>query len=190
VDAGLRTVAFLPIHTDERHYPVAIGAVVACRTIRRFLEHFPKKLDLIVFCFDNSSYFSAYRDTLALFMPRSQAEAVAASSKLAPEDIGNEWGESASEERQIRIGALPGMSADSGYEDDDDDEAPRVVSSAGTAPALPISQKKPSPDVRAKASGGAGTAQGGVSGGQFVAPEYSAMLSAAQAEDFADLEQR
>jgi len=131
VDNGFKTVVFLPLHSDDKNYPVKSGAAIACRTLRRFLEHHPDKLDCIVLCLQDPKYYDAYMEILPQYMPRSVEEAVEGEKKL-PKDVGNEWGEDAVKERSIRISALPGMDADEFDAEEDEDEAPLTVSDEAT----------------------------------------------------------
>ena len=181
VDSGYRTAVFLPLHTDDKNYPVRAGAAVACRTLRRFLEHHPDKLDCIVLCDGgDAAYAAAYAAELPLYLPRSAAEARAAEAAL-PADVGNEWGEDAVEERSIRISALPGMGADDfDAEDADADEAPTVVGDAAVP--LALAQKKASPDARVLAAASDPTSP------DYVPPAYVQLLDQAAADDLAALD--
>ena len=159
VDAGYRSVAFCPIHTDEKSYPVSNGTAIAVRTLRRFLEHYPDNLDVIVLCLSNPVYERAYLSILPQYLPRSDEEAIRMEKKL-PADVGDEWGESSVAEREIRISALPGMGADE-YDDicDDIEEDLEVCNTPKRGEAVPdassgifeLAKKQPSPDARAEA---------------------------------------
>eukprot|EP00727_Mastigamoeba_balamuthi_P006237 m51a1_g2232 hypothetical protein (488) ;mRNA; r:246299-248369 len=194
VDAGLRSVAFLPIHTPERNYPLELGAHVACRTIRRFLEHFPDKLSVIVLCLGKPSERSLYLDILRLYMPRDDLEALAAESML-PKDTGNEWGEETTAERSIRIGALPGMGADDSDYGSDEDEAPSEVHK----PPPSLVERMQNPDTRAELVLAAAPAQHAQAPQQrprqqatkfdeLPSTPYNDMLKAAATEDLRDVE--
>jgi len=159
VDAGYRSVAFCPIHTDEKSYPVSNGTAIAIRTLRRFLEHYPDSVDVIVLCLSNPVYERSYQSILPMYLPRSDEEAIRMEKKL-PLDVGDEWGESSDAERDIRISALPGMGADEYDEYNDDFEEDLDIHTTPKRGASPIqpppdissfAKKKPSPDARAEA---------------------------------------
>jgi len=179
VDNGFKTLVFLPLHSDEKNYPVLSGAAIACRTLRRFLEHHPDKIDCIVLLLQDPKYYDAYMEILPQYMPRSHAEAVEAESKL-PKDVGNEWGEDAVEERSIRICVLPGMNADDFDEEEYEDEAPTVISDETTP--LEISQKVASPDVRVLAAANDPTSA------DYIPQIYLQFLEQASSEDLSALE--
>jgi len=180
VDNGFRTAVFLPLHSDDKNYPVKAGAAIACRTLRRFLEHHPDKLDCIVLCLENDTYYDAYQEIMPQYMPRSEAEAIIGEGKL-PADVGNEWGEDAVKERSIRISALPGMDADEfDAEVEEEDEAPMVVSEETTR--LELAQKKASPDVRVLAAASDPTSA------DYVPQIYLQFLEQASSEDISALE--
>jgi len=179
VDNGFQTVVFLPLHSDDKNYPITNGAVIACRTLRRFLEHYPDKIDRIVLCLQDSRYYDAYMEILPQYMPRSTAEAVESEAKL-PKDVGNEWGEDAVKERSIRISVLPGMDADEFDAEGSDDEAPMVVSDETQR--LEISQKKASPDARVLA------ATTDPNSADFIPPIYLQFLEQASSEDMSALD--
>ena len=50
IENKLRSIAFPCIYTKGKNYPRQEGAHVALRTVRRYLEHFPDRVDLIIFC--------------------------------------------------------------------------------------------------------------------------------------------
>lgn len=106
-------------------------------SVRRFLENFGTDVDLVVLCVDNPTDLQIYQRIMPLYMPRNkvrtclctctghmrgvapcspwhgclaQAEERAA-RRLLPEDTGNELGETVIEDRKIRVGALPGLTA-------------------------------------------------------------------------------
>lgn len=194
VDSGFKTVSFIPIHRTQRQYPVDLGTNIACRTIRRFLEHFPDKVDLIILCCSGAEYHSAYLETLPKYFPRSEAECIA-TNEVLPDDVGNEWGESFSEERQIRIGALPGMTdeeydegGESGSDGEGDDEAPIVVSASGKSQKLALAVKTPNPDRRVAKSRQAEAAAAGEAGNGAQAEVYGKLMDEARERDFSDLE--
>ena len=199
VDAGYRTAVFLPLHTDDKNYPVRAGAAVACRTLRRFLEHHPDKLDCIVLCAADPAYAAAYAAELPLYMPRSAREAAAAEAAL-PADVGNEWGEDAVQERSIRISALPGVDDFDDYEDEEEEaeaEAEQGGNSGsnkgnesgnkagtiviGNKTPLALSQKQASPDARVLAAASDPTSP------DYVPPAFVQLLDQAAAADLGAL---
>lgn len=195
VDTGFETVAFIPIHRTQRQYPVDLGTNIACRTVRRFLEHFADKVRLIVLCSQGAEYQAAYRETLPKYFPRSQREAVA-TNEVLPDDVGNEWGESFSEERQIRISALPGMT-DEEYDEENEgdsdgdaaDEAPIVVSATGQSHKPALAAKTPNPDRRFAKSRQAAAAAAAVANEAGANGVYDGFIEEARQRDFSDLEQ-
>eukprot|EP00033_Pygsuia_biforma_P001525 GCRY01001720.1.p1 GENE.GCRY01001720.1~~GCRY01001720.1.p1 ORF type:complete len:312 (-),score=32.34 GCRY01001720.1:210-1145(-) len=102
------SIAFSVIHQIRRGYPPTSGAHIACRTIRRFLEKYPKPHKVII-CLENDVDDKAYRAVLPMYFPRSIEEARSAAS-LLPENIGNEEGETIIEDRRIRIHNLTSRS--------------------------------------------------------------------------------
>ena len=74
VECDLRTVAVSPVYSEAKGYPRDAAAHVAVRTLRRFLERWPHKVDAVVLCLppkDEAHYLKA---TLPLYFPRTQAE--------------------------------------------------------------------------------------------------------------------
>ena len=111
VEAEARTVAFPVVYSDAKGYPRAHGAHVAARTLRRFLERWPKKFDAVVLCVDerDEKHYVGTAErpgTLRMYFPRDAAEARVAEETL-PEDVGNEHGEARNAERDITIASFP-----------------------------------------------------------------------------------
>lgn len=48
VDYGIRTIAFPSIATGVYHFPVALAAQIAVRTVREFIKEHPDKLDAVM----------------------------------------------------------------------------------------------------------------------------------------------
>lgn len=166
--------------------------------MRRFLEHFPDKVDLIVLCCSGAEYHSSYLETLPKYFPRSPSECLA-TNEVLPDDVGNEWGESFSEERQIRIGALPGMTdeeydeeAESDSDADAAGEAPHVVSACGKTQKPALAAKTPNPDRRVaksrQAAAAAAAGEGGAASGGGHPSAYEGFMEEARERDFSDLE--
>lgn len=107
VEAGLRTLAVGPIYSDAKGYPRDAAAHVAVRTIRRFLERWPDKIDAVVLCLPPDDVSSYVDGTLPLYFPRDDAEVRRAEREL-PADTGNDSGEMMIEERNLRISPFPG----------------------------------------------------------------------------------
>jgi hypothetical protein len=104
---SLRTIAFPVINSQKRGYPAEPGCHIAVRTLRRFLEHWGKDVDLIILCVSTAADFSLYSRVLPLYCPRNKQELLLEKEEL-PRDVGNEFGETVIEERKIRISAFPG----------------------------------------------------------------------------------
>ena len=102
-EIGARNVALTVVHSQRKGYPPELGAHIACRTVRRFLEHYPDAFDTIIFSMiEGEVNFGVYKNILPLYFPRDDEEFEKA-RKLLPEDCGDEWGEKQIEERKIRI---------------------------------------------------------------------------------------
>eukprot|EP00998_Keelungia_sp_KM082_P002480 NODE_1302_length_1388_cov_3.858049_g1291_i0.p1 GENE.NODE_1302_length_1388_cov_3.858049_g1291_i0~~NODE_1302_length_1388_cov_3.858049_g1291_i0.p1 ORF type:complete len:458 (-),score=80.16 NODE_1302_length_1388_cov_3.858049_g1291_i0:15-1388(-) len=106
VENGLRTVAFSCIHSERKNYEAKDAVPIALRTLRRWLEHYPGKVDRICLCVQTRADYNVYVDQLKLYFPRSPGEAKLA-AKLLPKDVGNEWGETVSQDRLIRVNTMP-----------------------------------------------------------------------------------
>eukprot|EP00003_Mantamonas_plastica_P028026 TRINITY_DN6189_c0_g1_i4.p1 TRINITY_DN6189_c0_g1~~TRINITY_DN6189_c0_g1_i4.p1 ORF type:complete len:372 (-),score=75.02 TRINITY_DN6189_c0_g1_i4:594-1709(-) len=104
----LSSICFPVVHSERRGFPPIHGAHVTLRTVRRFLEHWGEKLETIVLCIPKGTMWDVYESIIPLYFPRSSQEEEEALDKL-PKDVGNEFGETVIEERNIRIGAMPGM---------------------------------------------------------------------------------
>jgi len=181
VDNSYNTVVFTAVHDLEHKFDASIAAEVVVRTIRRFFEHFPTKVDKICLCLDGHG-MDEYVKQMKLYFPRSGKEAIDAEKSL-PADVGNEWGEMVVAARSIRISSLPGMGGD----DDDDyeeeeDQVPEVVGEQPSS--LEFSQRQPNPDARSTQ---------GVNDPHSVnyIPEgyVSGILARAATMDFSELEQ-
>eukprot|EP00735_Rhodelphis_limneticus_P000810 TRINITY_DN1133_c0_g1::TRINITY_DN1133_c0_g1_i1::g.17192::m.17192 TRINITY_DN1133_c0_g1::TRINITY_DN1133_c0_g1_i1::g.17192 ORF type:complete len:491 (-),score=142.40,sp/A7T167/GDAP2_NEMVE/43.21/5e-131,CRAL_TRIO_2/PF13716.1/1.1e-35,Macro/PF01661.16/1.8e-30,CRAL_TRIO/PF00650.15/2.4e-11 TRINITY_DN1133_c0_g1_i1:449-1921(-) len=105
-EGNLRNLGFCVINTERKGYPRRDAAHIAIRTVRRFLEHYGEKVDKVVFCVGNEADLLDYQSVLPLYCPRNVREVNRALVHL-PEDTGNEFGETTSPDREIRIGAGP-----------------------------------------------------------------------------------
>ncbi|KAK3258281.1 hypothetical protein CYMTET_32667 [Cymbomonas tetramitiformis] len=105
VEEGLKSLSVGCIHLKSKGYPRNEAAHVAVRTVRRFLEKFGDKVDVIVFAISGPDY-SHFAKVLPLYFPRSKAEEDRA-QKLLPENTGNESGELVIPERDIRVASGP-----------------------------------------------------------------------------------
>ncbi|RZB42155.1 Ganglioside-induced differentiation-associated protein 2 [Glycine soja] len=76
------------------------------RTVRRFLEKQKNNIIAVVFCTVSTTDTEIYKRLLPLYFPRDKHEEQVALSKL-PADVGDENGETISDERKIRIKPLP-----------------------------------------------------------------------------------
>nr|ACG47767.1 appr-1-p processing enzyme family protein [Zea mays] len=105
IENGLESIA-MGIYTEAKNYPREPAAHVAIRTVRRFLEKQKDKIAGVVFCTTSSSDTEIYKRLLPLYFPRDKQEEYIAIVKL-PADVGDENGETAIDERKIRIRPLP-----------------------------------------------------------------------------------
>lgn len=111
VEQRLKTIGLTVVHSTRRGYPPELGAHIAIRTVRRFLERWgrstnEKSVQRVVFTFDSRELFDIYRRVLPLYCPRNQQELEYSRFNL-PADTGNEFGETVVQERTVRIGAFP-----------------------------------------------------------------------------------
>ena len=60
VDHGIRTIAFPSISTGVFRYPVTQAAKTAVETVKRFLDQFPGKIDLVEWVLFDDRTFAAY----------------------------------------------------------------------------------------------------------------------------------
>lgn len=61
VDHGIRTLAFPSISTGVYGYPVDRAAEVAVRTVKRFLDEFPDRIDIVEWVLFDNRTFVAYK---------------------------------------------------------------------------------------------------------------------------------
>jgi O-acetyl-ADP-ribose deacetylase (regulator of RNase III) len=127
VEQNLHSIAFCVINSEKRGYPPELGAHIALRTVRRFLEKFGRPLEHVVFCVQTKDEMNLYEEILPLYFPRNSNEEAQALLRL-PEDIGNEIGETTISERVIRIGAAP-ISSEVGESEIEEKEACKVFTS-------------------------------------------------------------
>ena len=106
IESQLKTIAIPCIYTKGKGFPRADAAHIAARTIRRFLEHFPDRVEKVVLVISNAEDERIYLQTLPLYFPRSAGEASCA-RYLLPNENRNEWGGAIIEERNIRVMAMP-----------------------------------------------------------------------------------
>ncbi|XP_004365513.1 ganglioside-induced differentiation-associated protein 2 [Capsaspora owczarzaki ATCC 30864] len=104
-ESKLHTVALCVINSVRRGFPPEVGAHIALRTVRRYLEKFGDAIHLVVFAVEPGDR-EYYDPLMPLYFPRSIEEEQAAISQL-PADTGNEFGEPVIEERKIRIVDTP-----------------------------------------------------------------------------------
>jgi len=105
-DLKYRTIAFTTVCEEAKRYPRDEAAMVAARTVRRFLERWSSKLDVVVFCVNavEKPYLIA---ALKVFFPRDANEAAQSEALLQDKEY-NEYGELVLSERRMRIDAFPG----------------------------------------------------------------------------------
>eukprot|EP01086_Lenisia_limosa_P007628 TRINITY_DN2766_c0_g1_i3.p1 TRINITY_DN2766_c0_g1~~TRINITY_DN2766_c0_g1_i3.p1 ORF type:complete len:336 (+),score=65.99 TRINITY_DN2766_c0_g1_i3:43-1050(+) len=99
----LRTIAFLPIHSELRSYPAEEGCHIALRTIRRYMDAHGEDIDMVVIAFNGPVEEELYSNAARLYFPRNCAQARIAEKHL-PQDTGNSEGRTVVEERAVRIG--------------------------------------------------------------------------------------
>ena len=118
-EAGARSVALAPLHTERKGYPLEAGAHVALRTLRKFLERHRGAFDHVILAVgggesgNGSGELAAYEAIAPLYFPRTAAEADASAREL-PAELGDADGEVIFAERLITIGASPGSGTGSG----------------------------------------------------------------------------
>ena len=129
VESGMKTIAIPVVYSESKGFPREHAAHVATRTIRRFLENWPGKLNTVVFCLtkrDAELYVGGNgannnTGTLAAYFPRTELELLNA-EKTLPKDVGNKHGEMDIGERAIVISGFPSASVGgSGREDSSKD---------------------------------------------------------------------
>ncbi|KAI3452884.1 hypothetical protein Pfo_009547 [Paulownia fortunei] len=108
IENGLKSIAMGCIYTEAKNYPREPASHVAIRTVRRFLEKQKDKMHAVVFCTTTAADTEIYKRLLPLYFPRDKLEEEVAISKL-PADVGDENGETAIDERKIRIKPLPNL---------------------------------------------------------------------------------
>jgi len=104
-ETHLSSITFPVVNSQKRGYPPEQGAHIAIRTVRRFLEHWGKDFQTIVFC-ANPEEYKLYSKILPLYFPRDRKELQISKDEL-PRDTGNEYGETVIENRVIRIKPSP-----------------------------------------------------------------------------------
>eukprot|EP01012_Entosiphon_sulcatum_P022860 TRINITY_DN2783_c0_g1_i1.p2 TRINITY_DN2783_c0_g1~~TRINITY_DN2783_c0_g1_i1.p2 ORF type:complete len:383 (-),score=88.53 TRINITY_DN2783_c0_g1_i1:626-1774(-) len=106
VEKGLRTIAFPPIHSEYKNFFATEAVPMVLRTIRRFLERYPGKVEKVVLVISNPQDYRIYHTQMRWYFPRNKREEQEAAKKL-PLDLGNELGEIVPEERKSRVGLGP-----------------------------------------------------------------------------------
>ena len=119
---GLRTIAFLPLHDEQRKgYPTLDACHVALRTVRRFLERHTPAVDCVLLLLPTLPHAEAYHALAPLYFPRTKAELRRSAAEFKGVELGDENGEVVPPERRIRInsrlppvspGAAPGGGGD------------------------------------------------------------------------------
>ena len=64
MENGIRTVAFPSISTGVYGYPVDKAARVAVGTVKRFLDEFPDKIDVVEWVLFDDRTFAAYEEEI------------------------------------------------------------------------------------------------------------------------------
>ena len=106
-----RTIAFTTVCDESKKYPRDDAAMVAARTVRRFLERWSGKLDAAVFCV-NAADKPHFVEAMKVFFPRNATELAHAETVLQGKEY-NEYGELVLSERRMRIDAFPGRTSPS-----------------------------------------------------------------------------
>ncbi|EGG15264.1 ganglioside induced differentiation associated protein 2 [Cavenderia fasciculata] len=102
---NLKTLGLACIHNDTKHFPPVLGAHIALRTIRRYLERYGQKIDKIVLSLVNIIDIEIYKKILPMYFPRTTDELEFQQRNL-PKEHGDKNGELVSEDRKIRIKSL------------------------------------------------------------------------------------
>ena len=106
-----RTIAFTSVCEESKKYPRDEAAMVAARTVRRFLERWSGRLDAVVFCV-NAADKPHFVEAMKIFFPRNTTESARAETALQGKEY-NEYGELVLSERRMRIDAFPGRTLSS-----------------------------------------------------------------------------
>lgn len=64
VENGIRSVAFPSISTGAYRYPIDKAAEVAVGTVKRFMDEFSDKIDMVCWVLFNDRAFAIYRDEI------------------------------------------------------------------------------------------------------------------------------
>ena len=102
-----RTMACTSPCLENKKYPTDKAAMVAARTIRRFLERWQSKFDAIVLCVEEEA-LEPYLEAFTVYFPRNDAESAYSEAILKGQPEFNEYGEPILAERRLRIDARPG----------------------------------------------------------------------------------
>lgn len=119
-ESELKTVA-IPCYWYSKGFPIEEQVHVALRSIRRCLEKLQASVDGVVLVAGNAAEFELFESLLPLYFPRTDLEAIHASSVL-PESCWSEWGEVSMEERRIRVSNH--LISEQSLEDGEDDADP------------------------------------------------------------------
>ncbi|XP_031640596.1 protein GDAP2 homolog isoform X4 [Contarinia nasturtii] len=123
-ELGAKSLAICVVSTVQKNFPPDIGAHIALRTIRRFLDTFQN--ETIILCLEPHER-GIYEVLAPLYFPRDILEESSALWQL-PRDIGGKFGEPQIFDRQIRIIHNPQHSVMINA-DDDSDTNPRDLDS-------------------------------------------------------------
>ena len=120
VECELKTVA-IPCFWYNKGFPLEEQVHVALRSLRRCLEKLGASIDGAVLVAATAAEFELYESLLPLYFPRTDHEAIHASSVL-PESCWTEWGEVSMEERRIRVSNH--LISEQKFDDGEDDVDP------------------------------------------------------------------
>eukprot|EP00002_Diphylleia_rotans_P033306 TRINITY_DN7067_c0_g1_i2.p1 TRINITY_DN7067_c0_g1~~TRINITY_DN7067_c0_g1_i2.p1 ORF type:complete len:468 (-),score=95.49 TRINITY_DN7067_c0_g1_i2:58-1461(-) len=112
LESLMQIIAFLPLHSTSRAYPPLVGANVALRTIRRFIEKHKDKVMMVILVSEDETMHQIYSNLLSLYFPKDEQD-LTTSAALLSHDQGDENGELRIPERAIRITEGPKLKAPS-----------------------------------------------------------------------------
>jgi O-acetyl-ADP-ribose deacetylase (regulator of RNase III) len=103
-DNKWRSVALAPLYSPSKGFPRVDAAHIACRTLRRVMEHSCfDGLEQIILCCHDSEDFNTYKAILPYYFPRNATEEALSALHISRERAGNEWGDIVIVDRAIRI---------------------------------------------------------------------------------------
>eukprot|EP00466_Bigelowiella_natans_P009650 jgi/Bigna1/43726/e_gw1.83.15.1 len=151
VELKCKSIAFCVVNTEAKGYPKEQACHIAVRTIRRFLEKYGSKVELVVLAMDSESDLAVYSAVLPLYFPRSRGEEQNAVAEL-PEDVGNALGGTTIKEREVRIKSNLIDRRDDGFDDvfasgSGDKNHPAAAESSSPRTYSSLAKRQENPDV-------------------------------------------